>query len=176
MGYPAAEISPEGEFLLTSISPDLSDMIVSNLPSGYFVKSIVLSGHEVSESGIELGLGGGSHQVNMVISPNSATLEGSVSEEEGKPSPGATVVLVPDPDHRQLKSRYRTATADQNGHFTALGIYPGEYTVVAWDSTETLDNAASDALEVADKQGQALKLEGRKAVQLKALPSTALLP
>lgn len=64
------------------------------------------------------------------------------------------MVLVTDPGTRQLKSRYYTATADQNGHFTASGIHPGEYTVVAWDSAESLDNAASDALEVANKQGK----------------------
>lgn len=177
MGYGEAQPNSEGEFLLTAISPDLSDIRVSNLPSGYFVKSVIFSGHEVSESGIELGLGG-SHKVDIVISPNAATVEGSVSDEEDKPSEGATVVLVPDPGTRQLKSRYYTATADRNGHFTASGIHPGEYTVVAWDSAESLDYAASDALEVADKQGQTLKLEGgeRKAVQLKALPSSALLP
>jgi carboxypeptidase family protein len=177
MGYGGAPVSPEGEFLMTAISPDLSDIRVPNLPAGYFVKSLILSGHEVSESGIELGLGG-SHHVDIVISPNGATLEGSVSEGEGKPSPGAIVVLVPDPEHRQLTSRYHTARADRNGHFTVSGIDPGEYTVVAWDSAETLDNAASDALEVAEKQGQTLKLEGggRKAVQLKASSSAALLP
>jgi protocatechuate 3,4-dioxygenase beta subunit len=177
MGYGAAQISPEGEFLMTAISPDLSDLRVSNMPAGYFVKSVVVSGHEVSESGIELGLGG-SHKVDIVISVSGASLEGSVSDEEGKPSPSATVVLVPDPEHRQLKSRYYTATADQNGRFTTSGIYPGEYTVIAWDSAESLDDAAPDTLKVAQKEGQTLKLESgvRKAVQLKAIPSAALLP
>jgi hypothetical protein len=177
MGYAGAPVSPEGEFVMTAISPDLSDIRVSNLPSGYFVKSVIFSGHEVSESGIELGLGG-SHNVEIVISPNGATLEGSVSDEEDKPSPGAIVVLVPDPGHRQLKSRYYTATADPNGRFTAAGIHPGEYTVVAWDSAESLDYAAPHAVEVADKQGQTLKLEGggRKAAQLKAIPSAPLHP
>lgn len=177
IGYAGAQVNPEGEFLLTAISPDLSDIRISNLPSAYFVKSVIFLGHEVSESGIELGLGG-SHKVDIVISPNGATLEGSVSGEEDKPAQGATVVLIPDPGTRQLKSRYYAATADKDGHFTASGIHPGEYAVVAWDSAESLDNAASDALEVADKQGQTLKLEGgeRKAVLLKALPSTALLP
>jgi hypothetical protein len=177
MGYAGASVSPEGEFLMTAISPDLSDIRVLNLPAGYFVKSVIFLGHEVSESGIELGLGG-SHNVDIVISPNGATLEGSVLGEEDKPSPDATVVLVPDPEHRQLKSRYYTATADQTGHFTASGIHPGKYTVVAWDSAESLNDAAPDTLEVAEKEGQTLKLEGggRKAVQLKALPSSALLP
>ena len=177
IGYAGAPVSPEGEFLMTAISPDLSDIRVSNLPSGYFVKSVIFSGHEVSESGIELGLGG-SHTVDVVISVSGATLEGSVSDEEGKPSQSATVVLVPDPEHRQLKSRYYTATADQNGRFTASGIYPGEYTVVAWDSAESLDYAAPDALEVAEKQGLTLNLKGggRNAVQLKALSSAAPLP
>jgi hypothetical protein len=177
MGYAESPVSPEGEYLMTAISPDLADIRVSNLPSGYFVKSVTFRGHEVSETGIELGLGG-AHQADIEISPNGATLEGTVSEEEDKPSLGATVVLVPDPEHRQLKSRYYTATADQNGRFTASGIHPGEYTVVAWDSAESPDYAAPDALKVADKQGQALKLEGggRKAVQLKALSPAALLP
>jgi Carboxypeptidase regulatory-like domain len=177
MGYAGAAVSPDGEFLMTAISPDLSDIRISNLPAGYFVKSVIVSGQEVSESGIELGLGG-SHHVDIVISLNGATLEGSVSEEEDKPSPGAIVALVPDTEHRQLKSRYYTTTADQNGRFTASGIHPGEYTVVAWDSAESPDYAAPDALEVVDKQGQTLKLEGgrRQAVQLKVLPSASLLP
>jgi len=177
IGYPGAQPNPEGDFLLTAISPDLSDIRVSNLPLGYFVKSVIFRGREVSESGIELGLGG-THHVEIVMGLNGAALEGSVSDEEGKPSPGAIVALVPDTEHRQLTSRYYTAAADQNGHFTALGMYPGEYTVVAWDSAESLDYAAADALEVADKQGQTLQLEGgvRKVVQLKAVSTTTLLP
>lgn len=177
MGYGEAQANHEGEFRLTAISPDLSDIRVTNLPSGYFVKSVIFRGREVSDSGIELGLAA-SEKIDIVISPNGATLEGTVSDEEGEPSQGAIVVLVPDPEHRQLKSRYYTATAGQNGRFTASGIQPGEYTVVAWDSAEPLDYAASDALEVAGNQGQTLKLEGggRKAVQLKALSSAALLP
>lgn len=177
MGYGAAQPSAEGEFFLKATSPDLSDVMVSNLPSGYFVKSITAGGREISDTGIELGLGG-SHRVDIVISPNGARLEGSVFGTEDKALAGATVVLFPDPKRRNVKSAYYAVTTDRDGRFAVPGIRPAEYMVVAWDALDSIDYTDPEALEVADKQGQTLELEegGRKTVQLKVLPAASLLP
>jgi hypothetical protein len=177
MGYGSTQPNSEGAFALQATSPDLSDITVSNLPPGYIVKSILLAGHEVSETGIELGLGG-NHNVTIVISSAAAALDGSVLDAQDKPVGGAAVVLVPDMGHRQLKSRYYTATSDPNGRFTITGIRAGEYTAVAWDSLESMDYTDPEVLEIADKEGQTLKLgtDGRRTVQLRTLSSAVLLP
>jgi Carboxypeptidase regulatory-like domain len=177
MGYGTVRPGPDGVFFLKVVSPDLSDLTVSNLPSGYFVKSVLFLGREVSGAGIELGLGG-SHTVNIVLSPNGATLEGSVSNAQGEPSQGATVVLVPEPGRRHQRSSFYTATTGQNGGFTISGIRPGEYTVVAWDSPDSIDYGDPEAVDAADKQGKILKLEEgeRKSLQLRALLPANLLP
>jgi hypothetical protein len=176
MGYGSVQPNAGGEFFLKATTPDLADIIVSNLPPGYFVKSVTVAGREVSETGIELGLGG-SRSVEIVISPNGATLEGSISDEEDKPSAGAMIVLVPSPGRRRLKSAYYIATADQNGGFTLRGIRPGEYIAVAWDSLDSFDYTDPEVLEIAEKQGQTLKLEeGGRKIQLRALPAQSLLP
>jgi hypothetical protein len=177
MAYGWARPDNEGKFKLEAISPDLSDVTVSNLPVGYFVKSVTFAGREVSDTGIELGLGG-LRTADIVISPNGATLEGSVSDAQDNPSAGATVVLIPGSGRRHLKSSYYTTTADQNGGFKVSGIGPGEFTLVAWESLATIDYTDPEALDTSDKRGQILKLEegGRKTVQLKVLLSTSLVP
>jgi protocatechuate 3,4-dioxygenase beta subunit len=177
MGYAAAEPDSEGAFVLQATSPDLSDVTISNLPSGYFVKSIQFAGREVSDTGIELGLGG-SHNVSIVISPKGATLDGRVLDAQDKPVTDATVLLVPDTGHRQLKSRYYTATTDPNGRFAITGIRAGDYTAVAWDSLDAMDYTDPEALEIADKQGETVKIQtdGRQTLQLRTLSAAGLLP
>jgi hypothetical protein len=175
--YGSAEPDNEGRFLLKATSPDLSDVTVSNLPSGFYVKSIMVAGREVSDTGVELGLGG-SYAADIVLSPNGATLDGSVSDVDGRPFRNATAVLVPDAGTRGAKTKYYTATTDQNGHFTMSGIHPGRYTAIAWDSVDSIDYTGPEALRVVDNQGQSLEFEAgdKKTVQLKVLSSSTRLP
>jgi protocatechuate 3,4-dioxygenase beta subunit len=177
MGYASGQVNSDGGFDLNAISPDLSDVTLSNVPSGYFLKSVTFSGHEVSQSGIELGFGT-TRPIAIVISHKGGTVEGSVSDEQGRPFAHATVVLIPDSEQRKLKSRYYTATSDQNGHFILSGIRPGEYTAAAWDSVDSIDYTDAEALEIADNRGQSLKVDTivQPAVELKVIPSAELIP
>jgi hypothetical protein len=177
MGYGGAQPNPGGRFLLQAISPDLSDVMVRDLPLGYFVKSVMVAGREVSQTGVELGIGD-THAMDIVISPHGATVEGSVSDSQDQPSEGTTVVLVPEQEQRQVKGRYYTGAVDPKGHFTISGVRPGNYTVLAWDSVDTMDFMEPEALAIADKQGQALRVEEdeKKTVQLQVISTANLLP
>jgi hypothetical protein len=171
LGYGGSRPKSDGTFLLEATSPDLSDVTVSNLPNGYFLKSITLNGREVSDTGVELGLGGnGPAKVEILISPNGATLEGIISDARDQPEDGATAVLVPDSERRHAQSSFYAATTDQKGHFKVTGIRPGEYKVVARESLNSSEYGAPETLEAADKEGQTVTLEEgqQKAVELKA--------
>jgi protocatechuate 3,4-dioxygenase beta subunit len=168
MHYGWAEPNKDGSFVLDETSPDLVDVVVTGLPEGWFMKSALLSGRDVFESGFELGYGE-KGPLEIFLGTSGAVLEGNVVDSQQKPCRNATVVVIPEPSHRLVKSRYYTATTDRDGHFKMNGIRPGNYSVVALESTESGNDTELYAL---DKGGQSLSLEEQatKRVQLQALP------
>jgi hypothetical protein len=62
--------------------------------------------------------------LNVVISPNTGVVDGVVSNTEGRPIPGARVVLIPE-GNRERRELFRPAVSDANGRFSLTGISPG---------------------------------------------------
>jgi hypothetical protein len=76
--------------------------------------------------------------MQIIVSGRAGTLEGTVTDKDGNPFPGATVVLTssrPLPRTRGSSSN-PTASADQNGHFIFRGLPPGDYKVSAWEEID----------------------------------------
>src|SRR5262249_15653986 len=65
--------------------------------------------------------------------PNAGSVDAVVVNNEGKPSSDATVVLVPDPPHRQRFDLYAVMGSDPSGRTHFEGVAPGDYRVFAWD-------------------------------------------
>jgi hypothetical protein len=85
-----------------------------------------------------------------------------VTDDDGLPTPGVWVALVPDSEVRRSKHRlYKSETTDQYGHFDLRGIAPGGYLLFSW--TEAEDGAWEDPeflkpfLE--KKKGQSISLQ-----------------
>ena len=74
--------------------------------------------------------------LEVIMSSRAAQLRGTVLNSDSIPAVGAKVLIIPDPPHRDLKSRYLSATTDQNGKFSMTGISPGDYKLFSWDSVE----------------------------------------
>jgi hypothetical protein len=73
--------------------------------------------------------------VNIQLSPRSATAEGVVLDTAGRPVPDAQVVLVPT-TFRNREDRYYSVYADPGGNFRIAGIAPGTYIVFAFEDLE----------------------------------------
>lgn len=135
--YPVA-VSRDGTFKIDSISPDRYNLSLLGLPETAYFKSARFGKLDVLESGLDLTEAQGAVTLELTIGTKPGAVEGTV-QEEAKPVPGSTVMLVPDPIHPGLRFLLKFATADQNGRFTIRGVGPGKYSLYAWRDAPEID-------------------------------------
>jgi len=170
-----AHVAPDGSFQWTDVPAGnyyVQATGDTGAHDGWFVKSALVAGREINDSGMSLN--GGMIPLDIVLSANGGIAEGVVVDPKGLPVPNAVVVAVPEARFRGRLDRYRKTVSDQSGRFRLLGIRPGEYTLFAW---ETVDGEAyynPDFLKSFEGQGVALQVsEGeRKSLQLQSIPET----
>ena len=174
---PLTQVNVDGSFEWKNVPAGnyfvrLSD---ASAAPGYFLKSALSSGHDVSESGIAVS--GGTTMLDLLASPNGAIAEGVVMNEKNEPVSDAVVVAVPEPRLRTHPDRFHKVSADQQGHFMLRSLPPGDYTLLAWEGldddaylnpeflkkwerqgkilhTHELDHVATQLVVIADAQGQ----------------------
>lgn len=84
----------------------------SNDVRDYITKSVNLDGRDVADSGFAVSPGA---LLDVVVSANGATIEGTVVGSKGKPVAFATVVDVPGADHRTRPDLYQQETTNERG-------------------------------------------------------------
>jgi hypothetical protein len=165
-------VKPDGSFLLKDAFDGDYEIYVENLPENYFVKSARLDGVDVLATGVAVDTKQAPGSLEIVVSPNGASVDGMVSKDE-QPFQGATVTLVPDPPHRGERRLFKSVTTDQNGHFRLQGISPGDYKVFAWEKIEPGAYTSSDFLQPYENLGGSVHItEGsHNSVQVDLIPA-----
>jgi hypothetical protein len=81
------------------------------------------------------------------------------------------LVLAPEGRRRELRSFFKMANADAQGHFTIKGIAPGEYKLFAWSQIDDPDYQDPEFLKPYENQGEAVAIRenSRESVQLKLI-------
>jgi len=125
-------VSSDGSFTIPLVAPGMYLADVIGLPQGSYLKSARFNGINALDPGFEWG-GDQKGTLEVVIGSRAATLSGTVQDDDGKPAPGATVTLVPDPPRPAVARLYPTAKTDEQGQFTLSSITPGNYRVYAWE-------------------------------------------
>lgn len=133
----------------------------------YYMKSALLGGQEVADTGFAAGPG---TVLDVLVSAKGAGIEGTVVDGEGKPVPNAAVVTVPSTGKLGRPDAYQSAMSDESGHFAMRGMNPGSFLVLAFE--EMRENYRSP--EFAKKyegKGQKVELEegGKKSVTVKLI-------
>lgn len=105
------KIAENGAFSFHDLHPDLYHINVQTPPDLY-LKSVTESGQDVSESGVDLTAGGMSISLQVTLSANGGSIDGSVENGEG-----AKVTLIPS-DPQRARSMAKTAVAGPDGHFS----------------------------------------------------------
>jgi protocatechuate 3,4-dioxygenase beta subunit len=124
-----------------NVPPDHYEVQLDRIPPGLYLKSATAGQTDVLADGLTIG-GPGLVTIDATLANDGATLNGSVP-------PAATVLLVP--ARRSRSDLYRTASADQNGHYEFNAVAPGDYKIYAYlDAEPDLDN---------DKLGEKLTLD-----------------
>ena len=117
--------------------------------------------------------------LDVTISSHAAQLTGTVVNSDSLPAVGAKVVIIPDPPHRDLKYRYVSATADQNGRFSMIDISPGDYKIFGWDFVDESEYRYGedwfdpDCLRPYESEGQSVHLDegDQRSISLKLIGS-----
>jgi hypothetical protein len=73
--------------------------------------------------------------LEIVLANGVASLDGTVTDNRGRPAAGAQVVLIPD-RARYRFDLFRTGTTDRDGRFRIRNIPPGDYKIYAWEAIE----------------------------------------
>jgi protocatechuate 3,4-dioxygenase beta subunit len=132
-GMPGGMAKEDGTFVLKNVFPEDYLTTVTNLPPDTFIKSVKVGGDETVTSGFN-GMKGSTMEI--VISGRAGKIEGTVTDADGKPFAGATVVLTSDRPIRSRPTSVETTSTDQYGHFTFRGLRPANYQVGAWQDID----------------------------------------
>lgn len=166
-----AEIKPDGVFRIENVMPGEYSVGVGPLRPGMYVKEARLGLTDILSqpfrfSGRETG------NLEVVLSPNVASLEGIVTDNRSSTAPGAQVVLIPKGSGHRT-DLFKTAVTDQDGRFALTNVAPGDYTLYAWEAIEPNRWFDSDFVKADEQYAQPVRLteSSRQDVTLKVIPA-----
>jgi|tagenome__1003787_1003787.scaffolds.fasta_scaffold20989340_6 protocatechuate 3,4-dioxygenase beta subunit len=140
--FPGSRVSADGAFTLMDVGDGAYYAITGGESKDCYVKDVEYAGRASLEDGFNV-VRGSAASLEITISSRGARVQGAVTDDDGLPTPGVWVALVPESETRRTKHRlYKSQTTDQYGHFDLRGIAPGEYFLFSW--TEAEDGAWED--------------------------------
>ena len=165
-----AEVAADGTFRMDGATPGPYRIAVS-LNSRFYIKEARYGLTDVLNPGFDF-TGRDSHNIEIVLSPNVATVDGIVTNNRGEPAAAAQVVLVPE-RFRDRAELFTSATTDQNGRFTISAAAPGDYKVFAWEAIEPNSWFDPDVLRRDEQTGKPIRLaeSSSTVIDLKLIPS-----
>lgn len=133
-GPPTIRPKDDLTFEAKNITGDQYRVQVSNLPSGYYVKSIRYNQTETADATVLVPATGGGNLI-VTLSSKGGSLEGSVVSETGQPAASSTIILWAK-DKPERFDLTRTGTSNAQGQYSFTGLAPGEYRLAAVELPE----------------------------------------
>jgi hypothetical protein len=165
-------LNADGSFTLENVTPG-EYRIVANTPRpDMYLKDARLDSTDIlSQPWVVSGPVSGT--LSIVLANGAGQLEGNLTNDKSEPVRGIQAVLIPDRS-RDRTELYRTATTDQNGHFTMRGIQPGDYKIFAWESIEQFSYYDPEVLVQFEQKGKAVTIgeSAKPTVEVKLIPAT----
>ena len=106
--------------------------VANSLPPNVYVQDVRQGALSVFDSGLDI-TGDAPAPLQILLSGNAATVQGTVQDVRRKAIPGAMVVLAPLERRRNNRALYKTAIADSDGNYVLRGVAPGDYKIFAWE-------------------------------------------
>lgn len=157
-----AEIFPTGEFRFdpdNNLTAGKYDIRVVTANQDLIVGSVVASGAQVAGRIVEIA-GSGPVRLTVTMTRGLARITGTaVSAEDGKPFPGAMILLVPE-NPESNPGLVRRDQSDSDGTFTLPSILPGHYTLLAIQNGWDLEWMNPGVLKPYLAKGQSVIIEG----------------
>ena len=138
--------------------------------SGFYIKSIQYGGEDILSKPFKFS-GSGSGTIEVTLRTGPGQIAGNVTDARSQPVPGIQVIAIP--KERGRTTDYRTAIADQNGHYSLTGITPGDYQIFSWESLDALAQFDPDFLKQYEQQGKAVHVAEASSqnVDVKLIPA-----
>jgi hypothetical protein len=98
-------------------------------------------------------------------------VEGTVTDDDGKPAPTINVTMIPDQDKSDWHDRFQNRITDAQGKFTFVALVPGHYTVFAWKDAQRGAPQDREFRKPFEKLGIPIKVEAgaRQTIDLKQI-------
>jgi len=172
MGGESSQAKADGTFVVENVYDGNYRLHISGFPEQYYVKSAREGGSDVLESGLTISRSQPPSRLEIVLSSDGGRVEGSVLQEQ-HPVSGAWVVLAPDPPHRDREEMYSMKTTDAFGHFSLLGLPPGDFKLFAWEPVQGTNYTDPDFFNAFEDRGTPVHIgEGQQqTVQLEVITS-----
>jgi hypothetical protein len=105
-----------------NVLPDLYQVKV--LPATVYATSIKSENQELPEGQLDLRHHGGG-ALTVTVSGDMGRVEGTVTDDDGKPAPTINVTMIPDQDKPDWHDRFQNRITDAQGKFTFPALIPG---------------------------------------------------
>jgi 5-hydroxyisourate hydrolase-like protein (transthyretin family) len=152
----------DGTFRMT-IAPGIHtlDFQEASEENGLYVRGIRSTNQEFLRTGIPLS--GGEHiDLEVLLASDGGRVEGVVSDSDGKPAPGARVVLIPNETALRTRIDYtHDVITDHAGHFEIKAAAPGDYKLFAFGDIEKESWFDPDVLRDFEAKGTAVSVTAK---------------
>jgi hypothetical protein len=145
-----ASVNKDGSFKIHEVPPGIWDINVGPIPPNGYLKSMHLGDQDVLTEDMTIGPST-TEPLNIVLSTRAAAIEGDVFQ--GDQPARAVVLLAPEEKFRHVLSFYRSATADDRGHFEIRSAAPGRYQLFAFDEFDSRSIQDPDFLKPFESAG-----------------------
>jgi hypothetical protein len=148
-------INPDGSFTLAGVTQGDYELRVRLAGVRAYVKSARFGGIDALNAPFHID---DPAPAEIVLSLNSGSIDGVVYDNTQQPVPDATVVLIPDPPHRQRLDLYYSLGSDASGRIHLDSITPGDYRIFAWQDAPTDAWQDPDFIRAYEDRGRPLHI------------------
>jgi len=135
-----------------------------------YLKEARLDGADVLNTALRIS-GSAAGTLEVVAGVTNAQVSGIVSDRRSQPVAVAQVVLIPDRARDRL-DLYKTATTDDRGRFSFVGIPSGDYKVFSWEFAEPFSWFDPELIAQSETKGTAVHITDASAemIEVKLIP------
>ena len=139
----AQVVDPEGTMFINNpqsalVAPDLTftikrmmgEFVLRAGAQGQYLKAVMMGAEDITDTPREFKSG---DKVTLVLTTRASTLEGTVTDAQGKPTMDASVIFFSEDkaSWRVNSSKMRRSAVDPTGHYRLSGLMPGRYFIAA---------------------------------------------